>query len=258
MVKGLDVFQEHFADHSHRFILIGGTAATLAMEQAGLEFRATKDLDIVLHIEALNPAFGTAFWKFIQNGSYAVREASETDRPVLYRFQKPANPRYPFMLELFCRSPHGIQLPEGSRLTPIPFDDAVSSLSAILLNEAYYDFILTGRRQGGGLTWIGEDRLIPLKAQAWLDLSIRKERGEPVDSKTIRKHGNDVIRLSQLLSPDTRISLPATVAADLNRFLQRLVADGTYSPTSLGIDNPLDEIVGRVARAYETAHLVAS
>jgi len=62
MVKGLDVFQEHFAAHSNQFILIGGTAATLAMEQAGLDFRATKDLDIVLHIEALTPAFGTTFW----------------------------------------------------------------------------------------------------------------------------------------------------------------------------------------------------
>jgi hypothetical protein len=165
------------------------------MEQVGLEFRATKDLDIVLHVEALNPAFGATFWKFIQNGGYAVREASATNKPVLYRFQKPTNPRYPFMLELFSRSPDGIQLPEGSGLTPIPFDDAVSSLSAILLNEAYYNFILSARRQGSGLTWMGEDRLIPLKAHAWLDLSMRKERGEQVDSMNIRKHGNDVIRL---------------------------------------------------------------
>jgi hypothetical protein len=65
MVKGLDVFQERFAAHSDQFILIGGTAATLVMEQAGLDFRATKDLDIVLHIEALTPAFGTTFWTFI-------------------------------------------------------------------------------------------------------------------------------------------------------------------------------------------------
>lgn len=62
MVKGLDVFQEHFAAHAEQYILIGGTAATLTMEQAGLEFRATKDLDIVLHIEALNSAFGKTFW----------------------------------------------------------------------------------------------------------------------------------------------------------------------------------------------------
>jgi len=253
MVKGLDVFQKHFADHAEQFILIGGTAATLAMERAGLEFRATKDLDIVLHIEALKPVFGATFWEFIEKGEYGVREASDTKKPVLYRFQKPANTHYPFMLELFCRSPDGIQLPEGSRLTPIPFDDAVSSLSAILLDGEYYDFILSGRRQDSGLTWIGEDRLIPLKAHAWLDLSARKEHGEQVDSKTIRKHGNDVIRLSQLLSPDIRIHLPSVVAADLSRFLQRLAADGTYNPLSLGLDLPLDEIARRIAQAYETA-----
>jgi Nucleotidyl transferase AbiEii toxin, Type IV TA system len=74
MVKGLDIFQEHFAAHSDQFILIGGTAATLAMEQAGLDFRATKDLDIVLHIEALTPAFGTTFWTFIETGGYALDE----------------------------------------------------------------------------------------------------------------------------------------------------------------------------------------
>jgi hypothetical protein len=89
MVKGLDIFRRHFAGHADQFILIGGTAATLAMEGAGLEFRATKDLDIVLHIEALKPAFGSTFWEFIEKGGYEVREASETGKPVLYRFQKP-------------------------------------------------------------------------------------------------------------------------------------------------------------------------
>ena len=69
MVRGLDVFSEHFAGHADQFVLIGGTAATLAMEEAGLEFRATKDLDIVLHIEALNPSFGEVFWRFVEAGA---------------------------------------------------------------------------------------------------------------------------------------------------------------------------------------------
>jgi hypothetical protein len=34
MVKGLDIFRRHFAGHADQFILIGGTAATLAMEGA--------------------------------------------------------------------------------------------------------------------------------------------------------------------------------------------------------------------------------
>jgi hypothetical protein len=45
--------------------------------QAGLEFSATKDLDIVLHIEVLKPAFGTAFWEFVETGGYGIRESSE-------------------------------------------------------------------------------------------------------------------------------------------------------------------------------------
>lgn len=54
MVRGLDVFRRHFADFTDRYVLIGGVAATLAMEEAGLDFRATKDLDLVLIIEALD------------------------------------------------------------------------------------------------------------------------------------------------------------------------------------------------------------
>jgi hypothetical protein len=61
MVKGLDVFQNWFSDYVDQYVLIGGTAASLTMEDAGLEFRATKDLDIVLHVEALTPQFGQTF-----------------------------------------------------------------------------------------------------------------------------------------------------------------------------------------------------
>ena len=56
------------------------------MEEAGLAFRATKDLDIVLHVEALTPAFGEAFWKFVEDGGYEIRQASDTGKPIFYRF----------------------------------------------------------------------------------------------------------------------------------------------------------------------------
>lgn len=80
-------------------------------------------------------------------------------------------------------------------------------LSAILLDDEYYAFIVNGRRSIDGLPWIGAEQLIPLKARAWRDLGARKTAGEKVDSKDIRKHGNDVIRLSVLLAPDTQVSL---------------------------------------------------
>ena len=237
MVRGIEIFRAYFAGHADQFVLIGGTAATLAMEGSGLAFRATKDLDIVLHIEALSASFGEVFWRFIETGGYEIRQASDTGKPVFYRFQKPADPRFPAMLELFCRAPSGIQLAQGSQLTPIPIDEAAASLSAILLDDAYYEFILAGRREVGGLPWVGADRLIPLKASAWLDLGERQAKGEAVDSKNIRKHANDVLRLSQLFAPDFRVEVGTRIAQDLNRFLDGIEADRTLDAKSLGIDS---------------------
>ena len=51
------------------------------------------------------------------------------------------------MVELFARAPAGLQPAEGSQLTPIPLDEAVSSLSAILLDDTYYALIIAGRRE---------------------------------------------------------------------------------------------------------------
>lgn len=252
MVKGLDVFQGWFAEYANQYVLIGGTAATLTMEEVGLAFRATKDLDIVLHVEALTPAFGAAFWKFVEAGGYEIRQASETGKPIFYRFQKPTDDRYPVMVELFARAPDGLKPAEGSQLTPIPLDEAVSSLSAILLDEAYYAFIMAGRREVDGLPWVGEDRLIPLKAIAWLDLNARKEEGAKVDAKDVRKHLNDVLRLSQLLAPATRIPLDKKISDDMTRFLAAMAADNSIDPKALRLGNvTIAELVARIARAYE-------
>jgi hypothetical protein len=48
MVRGMEVFREHFADFADCYVLIGGAACDLLMEEAGLLFRVTKDLDIVM------------------------------------------------------------------------------------------------------------------------------------------------------------------------------------------------------------------
>ena len=252
MVRGLDIFRERFAAYVDQYVLIGGTAASLAMEEAGLEFRGTKDLDIVLHVEALTPAFGEAFWTFVGDGGYEIRQASDTGKPIFYRFQKPADERYPAMLELFARAPDGLQVAEGSQLTPIPLDEAVSSLSAILLDEVYYAFIMAGRREVDGLPWVGEDRLIPLKAIAWLELTARKEQGSKVDAKDVRKHLNDVLRLSQLLAPATRIHVDNKIAADMTRFLVAVAADRAIDPKALQLGNvSVSDLLTRIAQAYE-------
>ena len=48
MVKGIDIFRGFFKDFTDNYILIGGAACDEQMTDAGLSFRATKDLDIIL------------------------------------------------------------------------------------------------------------------------------------------------------------------------------------------------------------------
>lgn len=62
MVSGLDVWQAHFRDFPDRYVLVGGVACDVLMGEAGLAFRATKDLDVVLLVEVLDAAFAQAFW----------------------------------------------------------------------------------------------------------------------------------------------------------------------------------------------------
>jgi hypothetical protein len=46
MVTGVDRFRAHFVDHEHQYVLIGGAACELIMDDAGLDFRATARLTI--------------------------------------------------------------------------------------------------------------------------------------------------------------------------------------------------------------------
>ncbi len=104
VVKGLDVFREHFKGFQGSYVLIGGVACYLLMEEAGVDFRATKDLDIVLCVEALDATFVEHFWEFVKVGGYQNQQKS-TGNKQFYRFDKPSTEGFPHMLELFSRVP---------------------------------------------------------------------------------------------------------------------------------------------------------
>jgi hypothetical protein len=77
------------------------------------------------------------FEKFISAGGYEVKQKS-AGSPRLYRFQGPKEEDFPWMVELFfLRLPEGVELFEGSRLSPIPMGGDISDMSAILLDGNY-------------------------------------------------------------------------------------------------------------------------
>lgn len=88
-----------------------------------------------------------------------------------------------------------------------------------ILNETYYELLKNGVIIVDDIPVLKPTCLIPFKAKAWLDLKERKRNGEHVDSKNIKKHKNDVFRLAQLISDDTRQELGPEIEEDMNKFL---------------------------------------
>ena len=234
MIKGFNSFKNWFAGYEKHYVVIGGMACDLLLSEAGDDFRVTRDVDMVLFVEALNADFGLRFWDYIKQAEYKNRFRSD-GTPEYYRFINPKSSEYPVMIELFSRRLESISLPSDAVLTPLPVEESISSLSAILLDDNYYDFLKTGVRIAEDIPILDATHLIPFKAKAWLDLTKRKNNGEKIDSKNIKKHKNDIMRLSVLLQPNTTIVLPTTIQNDMHEFFR-------------AIDNKKDII--RVAKAY--------
>lgn len=216
MVIGLEKFKEYFADYSGCYVVIGGTACDHWLSEAGLKPRATDDIDLILIVEALTPEFGGQFWNFIKAGGYTQRERSP-DKREYFRFIKPVQDGFPVQLELFSRVPDAFQLPDEAVFTPIHLDDSLSSLSAILLDEAYYTYTLSQSREENGLHLAEPQSLIALKARAFLNLTKAK-----ADSRKIRKHAGDVFRLGTQLTAADRFEPPASIHQDLREFMEAI------------------------------------
>ena len=61
------------------------------------------------------------------------------------------------------KRPDYIKYRDGTVLVPLHINDQISSLSAILLNNEYYDLMKIGRRVVDGVGVLGAEYLIPFK-----------------------------------------------------------------------------------------------
>jgi len=218
MVVGIETFKEHFKDFQNSYIIIGGTACDIILEEAGFNPRATDDIDIILIVEALSPAFTVKFWEFINLGQYNIKQINQEKRNC-YRFAEPAIEDFPKQLELFCRKPDVIQSNGGAHLTPIPTDEGLSNMSAILLDEHYYNYTLQNSIITDGVHFAEPHALICLKAFAFLNNTQRKKEGQQVRSVDIKKHKYDVFRMAVMLGENDQFNLPETIKADMQQFV---------------------------------------
>ena len=219
MVTGIDSFKEWFKGSEEQYAIIGGTACDILMTEEGLDFRATKDIDLVLIIEAVDANFGKKFWEYVKQAGYEHCNKS-SGVPQFYRFSHPITNQYPAMIELFTRKLDAIQLPEDAVLTPLPMDKDISSLSAILLDDDYYEFLKQGK--------------------------------VTVDSKNIKKHKNDVFRLTELIDLTAKVVAPQGVYADIQEFVQRMKNENVDIKQLGLVGRTKEKILEELKAMYET------
>ena len=245
MVAGLDKFREYFKDHPDSYVIIGGTACDLILDDAGLLARATQDIDMILVIEALNRDFVIRFWDFIKDAQYERKEQSQ-GKKILYRFLKPAVTGFPKQIELFSKIPDVLTLDGSVRLTPIPVDDDLSNLSAILMDDDYYSYTLTHSTLHGQLRRANPEALICLKAYAYLNMIEQREKGEKIDANNIKKHKSDVFRLMLLIPGDNRdYEVPVSIKASLQSFVNAVkneLPDRKFFKDIGAVDLSADEV----------------
>ena len=227
-------FRETFREYTDFYTVIGGTACMILMKEAGRDFRATKDVDMILIMEDGGKEFCKTFWEYILQGKYTC--GWKESEPHYYRFTDPL-PGFPMQIELFSRR---ADFELDSRIIPVHIDDDVSSLSAIALDDDFYSFMKNGRRVIDGISVLGAEYIIPFKMYAWLNNIDLKKKGISVNSDDIKKHKNDVFRLLPLINPDMKIQTNGNVRGTVISFIENMSTE-TIADEFLSNDRTKEE-----------------
>lgn len=220
-VRGIERFADAMNSCKGGYVLIGGGACSVLFDIEGDSFRATEDLDVVVIVDGKGAEFAAALWAFIKNAGYEIGKGGD-GKCTYYRFRMPEGSRrvldYPGQIELFARHPDFALEDETSEVAPLSFDGAVSSLSAIILDDGYYEFIRDNAMNVKGVMLLDALHIIPLKMRAHIDINRSYSEGRHCNDRDRRKHRSDVARLADLLPPSARLGLTAQMRADAAEF----------------------------------------
>ena len=220
-MEGLDKFREAFKDFSDNYVIIGGTACDITMTGTEVRARATHDIDMIIVVERMTPQYGEQFWQFIREAGYRPEKSKakegESPKYEMYRFVD-GNPGYPEMIELLSRHPDALGEPKGLVIEPLPIDGEHSSLSAIIMDDDYYQFTIEHSCLTEDIRHADSAALIALKARAYLNLLLDKQNGKHVNSKDIKKHRSDVLKNVVIMTED-EVPAPASIVECVKEFV---------------------------------------
>ena len=229
-------FCSHFAGHEESFVLIGGSACSCWYADSPTSFRGTRDIDVVIVVEALNREFVDLLVAYLRDNGYASWVRHPQNGPakrVMYRFVNPANRRAAAKIELLSRSGEIRRIESLQSAVPIKAEDEYTGLSGIVLDDAYYDFIRTQCQTVMGCPVLSLPGLVLLKIKAFLNLGAAvAEAGAPQGGDSAadnrKKHRNDVFFMLATMEPAlyaTPISLPPALMDDVRAFAAQFMND---------------------------------
>lgn len=99
--------------------------------------------------------------------------------------------------------------------------DGMYSLSAILMDDDYYNYTIEHSYvDNEKVNYASRDALICMKCCAYNDLMRRKDEGEQVDSRDIKKHRGDIFRMLSIIGNNSRFNIPQTIQDDIDKFIK--------------------------------------
>ena len=188
-------------------------------EKAGLEFRATKDFDIVLVTKVDDSDFSKQIAQFLVEGGYENKYRNE--KKTAYRFENPKSPDYPKVIEFFVEEG---KFPQSldKRLAKLNIEVNEEKISAIVLDSEIFEFAQRHIMYDYDLPIVDIKGLIVLKAFAFFKNRDLYKQGL-VTGDDYLKHRRDVFRLLTILDNDDAIDdLPELLVKALSDFLPLL------------------------------------
>lgn len=216
-VHGLKHFTDFFTPLSDHYVIIGGIATNYFLRANDLLTRRTKDIDLVVLANS-NQLFADKLRDYVTQGRYQI-EADSTGKKRNYRFRNPEEALYPRQIEVFSTAPLELVLNADQRIVPFVTSPGLESLSAILMDADYFALVKSTNTIQDGVPLLSSNGLIPLKVRAFIDLDSRRKKGERIDQSDIKKHRNDIIRLTQTLDLGV-FGIAENIKSDLRAFLE--------------------------------------
>lgn len=188
-----NTLQTFLKNHKENYFIIGGHAAAYNLQLQGIEFRVTRDYDIVMVSEVDDDSFAKDLSNLLKSGEYQYGYRSSDNKQVAYRFECPKDDSYPEVIEFFVKEGAYVQsLDNRFAKLNVAYDD--SKISAMILTKDVYSFAKNHVIEIHELMFEDLYGLIALKAYAYFE-NLELHKKKQVTSDSYKKHLRDIVKI---------------------------------------------------------------